>query len=72
MRTYPQVNPRYHGPMAAAKSQSPSKPRDLHAAGAALWRRAVREFSFNSVEIALILRSHKYQPTVANAQKDGL
>jgi hypothetical protein len=38
--------------MAAAKP--PSKPRDLHAAGAALWRQAVREFSFNSIETALL------------------
>jgi hypothetical protein len=38
--------------MTAAKP--PSKPRDLGVAGGALWRRAVKEFSFNSVETALL------------------
>ena len=54
MYTYPQVNPRYHGPMAAAKP--PSTPHGLGAAGRAFWRQMVGTFSFDPAELGTLRR----------------
>lgn len=54
MGTYPQVNPRYHGPMATAKP--PSTPHGLGAVGRAFWRQMVGEFTFDPAELGTLRR----------------
>jgi hypothetical protein len=47
--------------MLVMAAKPPPAPRDLQVAGAALWRRLVREFTFNAAEVELL---HQLATTV--------
>jgi hypothetical protein len=56
--------------MPCMDTKPPPSPRDLKSAGTVFWRKAVREFTFSSVELALLRQAAKTADEIAAMERD--